>query len=83
MAGCAASPTASGPTAATSNANVKIINGKRYVWMPAVTGSNMPGRWVPEGSAVTAYNLQSANPDAVQQLKDSAGSQPPASGRGN
>ena len=83
MADCAAPPAASGPTASTSNAHVKIINGKRYVWQPPVTGSNLPGRWVPEGSEGTGYNVQSANPEAVRQLQDSGGSAALQRGGGN
>jgi hypothetical protein len=80
LAGCAAPPAASGPAAATSNAHVKMINGKRYVWLPPSTGSNLPGRWVPEGSAGPGSNVQSMSPDAVRQLQDSGGS--PMSTRG-
>ena len=31
-------------------ANVKIMNGKRYVWVPGRLGSNMSGKWVEEGT---------------------------------
>ena len=31
-------------------ANVKVVNGKRYVWVPAEIGSNMGGKWVEEGT---------------------------------
>ena len=31
-------------------ANVKVMNGKRYVWVPGTLGSNMSGRWVEEGT---------------------------------
>ena len=32
--------------------NVKVMNGKRYVWIPTPLwrGSNIPGKWVEEGS---------------------------------
>lgn len=33
-----------------SQANVKTINGKRYIWVPGQLGSNMSGHWVLEGS---------------------------------
>ncbi len=36
---------------AKSNANVKVINGKRYVWVRGEIGSNMGGKWVPEEDA--------------------------------
>lgn len=31
-------------------ANVKVMNGKRFVWVPAPIGSHMGGKWVEEGS---------------------------------
>lgn len=40
--------------AAQSNAKMKIINGKRYVWLPAEVGSNLPGRWMLEADAAAA-----------------------------
>ena len=33
-----------------SQANVKTINGKRYIWVPGQLGSNMSGHWVLEDS---------------------------------
>ena len=32
-------------------AKAAMKNGKKMVWIPPITGSNMPGRWVEEGSA--------------------------------
>lgn len=65
--------------AAKSDAKVKIMNGKRYVWIGPEVGSHMPGRWAEEGSAdaVSARNtgrmskervsdLQSKNPPVMQ-----------------
>ncbi len=34
----------------TVRANVKIMHGKRYVWVPGRLGSQMGGKWVEEGS---------------------------------
>ncbi len=36
---------------AKSSANVKIINGKRYVYVRGELGSNMGGKWIPEEDA--------------------------------
>ncbi len=38
--------------AAKDNPNVKIIKGKRYVYVPGEIGSNMGGKWIPEEDAV-------------------------------
>ena len=52
------------------NANVKIIKGKRYVWVKGrETGSNLGGRWVEEGSPA-ARNVGSMSADAVRQRQD-------------
>jgi hypothetical protein len=54
--------------------NVKIINGKRYVWMPPELGSNMGGKWVPEGSpGVPRANIQRGNRDGLQRMQDHSG----------
>lgn len=69
-------------TAANTTADgkkVKIMNGKRYVWVGPETGSNMGGRWVEEGS-VTASGVIRAGADAVSGMQD-RGSQGAASGR--
>lgn len=54
-----------------SNANVKIINGKRYVWVAGETGSNLGGRWVEEGS-VSANNVNRTSGDALRRAQDHA-----------
>jgi len=54
-----------------SNARVKIVNGKRYVWVGPETGSNMGGRWVEEGEAnVPGLNLQHAGAQGLQNMQD-------------
>ena len=59
---------ASGQTA--DNANVKIIKGKRFVWVKGgETGSNLGGRWVEEGSP-EARNVGSMSTDALRQRQD-------------
>src|SRR4051794_19145846 len=35
--------------AANANARTKVTEGKRYVWVPAATGSNIGGNWVEVG----------------------------------
>ena len=35
--------------AANANAKTKVMQGKRYVWVPATTGSNIGGNWVEVG----------------------------------
>jgi hypothetical protein len=57
LSGCNTTQTSTTTTAGTTraavhgNENVKIINGKRYVYVHQELGSNIPGRWVPEDSA--------------------------------
>ena len=58
-----------GPVAASGNTKVKIIKGKRYVWVGPETGSNMGGHWVEEGSAA-AGNVHRLGPEGVQNLQD-------------
>ena len=54
--------------------SVKIINGKRYVWMPPEMGSNMGGKWVPEGSpGAPAANTTRGNQDSLRRMQDAAG----------
>lgn len=36
---------------AKSNANVKVINGRRYVYVRGETGSHIGGKWIPEEEA--------------------------------
>lgn len=63
-------------------ANVKIVNGKRYVLVPGQLGSNMGARWVPEEEA-QAMNPNSTRRDAgefLQRAQD-LGAQGSASGR--
>ncbi len=54
-----------------SRREVKIINGKRYVFVPGDLGSNIPGRWVPEDSP--AAQLPSATREvdrsSIQQIQ--------------
>ena len=54
-------------------ANVKIINGKRYVWVPAPIGSNMGGKWVEEGTAearLSTSNKKGEDAEVLRQIQD-------------
>ena len=54
-------------------ANVKVINGKRYVWVPAPIGSGMGGRWVEEGSeaaALSTSNKKGGDAEVLRRLQD-------------
>ncbi|HEY2800208.1 MAG TPA: hypothetical protein VGI85_06415 [Chthoniobacterales bacterium] len=50
---------------------VRIINGKRYVFVPGELGSNVPGRWVPEDSAAaqTPPATRALNTKQLQDLQ--------------
>ena len=57
-------------------ANVKVINGKRHVWVPAPLGSNMGGKWVEEGSegaALSTSNKKGGDAEVLQRIQDQAG----------
>ena len=70
-AGAEALSNAKGPMVA---GRVKIINGKRFVWMPPELGSNMGGKWVPEGSpGAPKANVQRGNRDTLQRMQDHSG----------
>lgn len=53
-------------------ANVKVMNGKRYVWVPGPIGTNMGGRWVPEGTdeAVLSHDKTGAHGEAMRKIQD-------------
>ncbi|MDQ3119515.1 MAG: carboxypeptidase-like regulatory domain-containing protein [Verrucomicrobiota bacterium] len=54
-------------------ANVKVINGKRYVWVPGAIGSNMGGKWVEEGSdeaALSTSNKKGGDGQVLQHIQD-------------
>jgi hypothetical protein len=53
---------------------VRIIKGKRYVWMPPEVGSNMGGRWVPEGSpGAPAANVSRGGQDGLRRMQEQGG----------
>jgi tRNA threonylcarbamoyladenosine modification (KEOPS) complex Pcc1 subunit len=54
-------------------ANVKVINGKRHVWVPAPIGSNMGGRWVEEGTegaVLSTSNKKGGDAEVMQKIQD-------------
>lgn len=54
-------------------ANVKVINGKRHVWVPAPIGSNMGGRWVEEGSeaaVLATSNRKGGDGEVLSRIQD-------------
>ena len=55
--------------AGSGNTKVKIVNGKRWVWVTSSTGSNIGGHWVEEGSA-EARNVQGLSNAAVGRIQE-------------
>jgi len=57
-------------------ANVKVINGKRHVWVPGPIGSNMGGRWAEEGSdaaALSTSNKKAGDGEVLRRIQDQSG----------
>ena len=57
-------------------ANVKIINGKRHIWVAGPIGSNMGGRWVEEGSeaaALSTSNKRGGDGEVLTRMQDHSG----------
>jgi hypothetical protein len=52
--------------------NFRVIDGKRYFWVIAETGSNRGGHWVEEGLA-PAGNLNGVTSDDIRRRQDHAG----------
>ena len=67
---------------AKSNKNVRIIKGKRYVWVRGEIGSHMGGKWIPEEEAEAGNpNASRSNAgEGLQRMQDLSG-QGQASGR--
>jgi hypothetical protein len=54
-------------------ANIKVINGKRYVWVPGPIGSNIGGRWVEEGTegaALSTSNKKGGDTQVLQHIQE-------------
>ena len=57
-------------SAAAADANVKIINGKRYVWVKGgEVGSNIGGHWVEEGSRA-ASNVRTMSGGDINKIQE-------------
>ena len=57
-------------TGGTGNAKVKIVNGRRYVWVShGGIGSNLGGRWEEEGVS-NRHNAHSMSADAMRRVQD-------------
>ncbi|MBA3832272.1 MAG: hypothetical protein H0X34_10340 [Chthoniobacterales bacterium] len=86
LGGCATSNETASTTARTSSTtsdrNVKIINGKRYVFVAPELGSNIPGRWVPESSpaAQMARQTGTIDPSVIQNTQSAPGQGLPGGG---
>ncbi len=56
--------------AATNNSNVRIIKGKRYVWVKNTeAGSNLGGKWVEEGSPEASSVLRLSR-DSLNKMQE-------------
>lgn len=53
----------------TNNPKIKIVNGKRMIWVTGGTGSNLGGHWIEEGSA-DARNVQGLSNSAVSRIQE-------------
>ncbi|MEP6955822.1 MAG: carboxypeptidase-like regulatory domain-containing protein [Chthoniobacterales bacterium] len=54
-------------------ANVKVIKGQRYVWVPGPIGSNIDGKWVEEGTegaALSTSNKKGGDNDVLRHVQD-------------
>jgi hypothetical protein len=57
--------------ASAAMGKVKVINGKRYVWVKARTGSNLGDHWEEE-SLAAAQNVASMSMDKLQKIQDAS-----------
>lgn len=57
--------------ASGANRKVKVIKGKRYVWIQTEVGSNLGGHWEEEGLAA-ARQIAGLGKDNVRQIQDRA-----------
>ena len=68
-------------------ANVKVINGKKYVWVRPPLGSNMGGKWVEagtEGAVLATDKVRRDDAEAWEKLRHlSEDVRQPGGGKGN
>ena len=58
-----------GTVMASGSRKIKVMNGRRYVWVEYETGSNLGGRWVEEGTA-SARHIQRMSRDTIREIQD-------------
>lgn len=71
-------PVAAGPKSVPAGmekvrANVKIMNGKQYVWVAGPIGSNIGGKWVEvgtEGAAISTSNKKGEDAEALRRIQE-------------
>jgi hypothetical protein len=56
---------------ASSGAKIKVIDGKRYVWVKTRTGSNLADHWEEEGVAA-ARIVATMSIDKVRRIQDAS-----------
>ncbi|HZI49979.1 MAG TPA: hypothetical protein VFD75_19425, partial [Pyrinomonadaceae bacterium] len=64
-------------TSALGNSTV-VKNGKRYVYIPAETGSQLGGRWVEvdengQANSVNVNNVERAGSEALRRMQSNSG----------
>lgn len=62
----------------TVKANVKVMDGKRYVWVPGQLGSQIGGRWVEEGSdeaRLSTTNQKGRQSEELRNMQNRSGEQ--------
>jgi hypothetical protein len=57
----------------TSDGQVRIVKGRRYVWVPAGTGSNLGGSWEEEGITAPARNVINIGVEGLRRFQDRGG----------
>lgn len=65
-----------------SNGKVKYIKGKKYVWLPPDTSSNLGGRWV-DASSAEGQRVESISAIDMRTIEDRGDPQPPANAGGH
>lgn len=69
ISGQVAEAVKNGESTLADGTKVKVVNGKRYVWVSGGTGSNLGGRWVEEGTP-EARNVGRLSTDSVRSIQD-------------
>ena len=54
--------------AVPKNTKIKIVDGKKFIWIKPTTGSNLPGHWAEEGSA-EALQVQQFGVEGLQNMQ--------------